>query len=184
MKAMKQTKNINQKKSTFWSVALPLAVLFVGAAYYVKMPSVRENVDARTPIVRQLLGRFVQKPVIVEVPAKSAASTPAAKAESAPKTTPVPIVQAAPPTPAPAPLTLQQIASDRSLWPKKVALKKAATFPAVVNGKVVGSLTAPVGSEATVQAIQGDKVGLEFKGGGAWLPVEQTDLLSRVPARH
>jgi hypothetical protein len=91
-------------------------------------------------------------------------------------------VTAVPPSapPATGPLDLQAIASDRTKWPKKVVLTKAAAFPAVLNGKVVGSLTAPVGAEATLVSIKDNKVGLEFNGGGAWLPVDQTDLLARV----
>src|SRR5579871_4652804 len=51
---------MSQPTSTFWTfVALPASLLILAGAYYVKVPSVRQSIDARTPIVRQLLGRFV-----------------------------------------------------------------------------------------------------------------------------
>jgi hypothetical protein len=89
---------------------------------------------------------------------------------------------------APAPATprvfdLQQLARDPAHWPRKVTLKKPATFPAVVNGKVVGSLIAPTGAEANLKSIKDGKVGLEYQGGGAWLAVEDTDLAARVMAQ-
>ena len=195
---------MSQKKSKIWSIALPLSVLFLGAAYYIKMPNVRQAVDARTPVVRNLLGRFVQEPVKVVVLqgeqdplfAKSKPAHPAvpekaapAPARQAPAQAPEPMPVPEPPAVAPpAPLVPSApdwpaIARDRSLWPKKVTLTQPATFPAVLNGKVVGSLVAPAGAEANLVAIKEDKVGLEFNGGGTWLPADQTDVLARVKPR-
>ncbi len=72
------------------------------------------------------------------------------------------------PTPTPAPVfDLQKLAREPARWPKKVALRKASTFPAVLNGKAIGSLVAPVGAEANLQAIRDGKVALVYQGGGA-----------------
>src|SRR5262249_777060 len=90
--------------------------------------------------------------------------------------------QPAAPTPRPE-FNLQQLAADPAQWPKKVSLKKATSFPAVVGGKVVGSLIAPAGSEANLKGIRDGQLGIEYQGGGAWLPVEDTDLKARVMAQ-
>jgi hypothetical protein len=196
---------MSNKKSGIWSIALPLSVVFLAAVYYVKMPDVRKAVDARTPVVRNLLGRYVQESgvKIVILPGEqdpAFAATKLARESALAKTpaTPVPTMRKAsepvPPAvapmivPNPAPTTTvpewHQIASDRTKWPKKVTLTKAATFPAVLNGKIVGSLVAPEGAEANLVSMKDDQVGLEFNGGGAWLPADQTDLITRVRSSH
>ena len=77
---------------------------------------------------------------------------------------------------------LQKLARDRSLWPKKVILKKPVTFPAVVNGKVVGNLVAPVGTEANLMAIKDGKLGSESKAAAPGWPW-RTRISRRAPAR-
>ncbi len=181
---------------------MPLSVVFLAAVYYIKVPAFRNAVDERTTIVNGLLGRFVQESgtkVIVlrgeldPMFAKSkegrepgqvpAVATPAPAITKGPEavspTAPVAPVQASA-TPAPVAADFQTIAADRTKWPKKVALTKAVTFPAVLNGKIVGSLVAPAGTEANLVQITGGKLGLEFNGGGASVPVGETDFLRRV----
>ncbi len=182
---------MSKKTSGIWIFTLPASLVVLASAYYIKVPNVRKAVDSRAPWVADVLGRFVEEPraetVVIkkERPAGAAhsaemiaapAQVETAKEGSspvAPKATPKPVVY-----------DLQMIASDPSIWPKRVVLKKAASFPAVVNGKVVGSLIAPAGAEANLKSIKDDKVGLEFQGGGAWLPADETDLLARVQSSH
>jgi hypothetical protein len=174
---------MSHKSNKFWLFALPVSLLILAAAYYIKVPSARRFIDAHTSLGHQLFGGFVHDTVIYETvprpdqPADSYVRPgPSANAKAAPV--------ALPPTPTPRPVfDLQKLAGDPSLWPKKVALKKATTFPAVVGGKVVGSLVAPVGAEAKLKGIKEGKVGLEYQGGGAWLPAEDTDLKARVMAQ-
>jgi len=190
------------KKPGFWTLAMPISVVFLGAVYYVKVPEVRKAVDEKTPIVHSLLGRFVQDPkpkVIVmkaeqdpafskSKPARETATpkpvmTPAPMVAKAPEPVAPPVAPVAPPPvtpPPPAPVDWQKIASDRSKWPKKVVLAKPATFAAVLNGKIVGSLVAPAGAEANIIQMKDDKLGLEFNGGGGWVPAVDTDLLARL----
>ena len=184
-------------KSGIWGLALPLSFVFLGAVYYVKMPAVRQAVDARTPVVHNLLGRFVQEsgtkvivtPGVLDPafaqpkPTRepvAALATPAPTITKAPEHVAPPVAPVVSASPKAGPPDLQTIANDRTKWPKKVVLNKPATFPAVLNGKVVGSLTVPAGAEAKLLSIKEDKVALEFNGGGAWLPASQTDLLARV----
>lgn len=197
----KEKENMSSKKSRLWSFALPLSVVFLAAVYYIKMPDVRKAVDARTPIARNLLGRFVQEsgtriivsqgeqdPALLESrPAKKPAPAPPPRAPMvtrAPEPVTSPVEPVLPVAPSPAPAAgapdLRTIASDRTKWPKQVVLVKPAKFPAVLNGKVVGSLTAPAGAMANLVSIKDDKLALEFNGGGAWIPADQTDLIARV----
>jgi hypothetical protein len=174
-------KFMSHKSSKFWLFALPGSLVILAGAYYIKIPSARQFIDAHTSLGHQLFGRFVHDTVIVErVPAPEKTEDPYAAITAQPG--PTPLAKSAIPA-TPRVFDLQQIARDPAQWPKKVTLKKAATFPAVVNGKVVGSLVAPVGAEANLKSIKGGKVGLEYEGGGAWLAVEDTDLASRVMAR-
>jgi len=200
---------MSMKKPGPWSIAMPLSVVFLAAVYYIKVPEVRKAVDARTPLVHNLLGGFVSdtKPkVIVQqgeqdptfarakttqvTPAPRAVATPAPMAAKVPAPVP-PSVSSEPgvspskpvsATPAQVAATVdwQKIMSDKSKLPKKVTLTKPATFKAVFNGKVVGTLVAPAGSEANIVQTKDDKLGLEFNGGGGWVPAAETDLLARI----
>ena len=194
---------MSNTKSKRWSIALVLSVVFLAAAYYVKVPEFRKFVDSKTPLARQYLGRWVQEPVVkiewkgevdplfakakpprsAEVPPdKNSPETLASQAVPA-KVPDAPVLPVAPsPSPAEMAPDLQRITANRALWPKTLTLTTPATFPAVSNGKIVGSLVAPAGSEVILHSIKDDKVGIEFNGGGAWLPVDQTDLLARAAA--
>ncbi|MDR3401273.1 MAG: hypothetical protein P4L99_02150 [Chthoniobacter sp.] len=170
---------MSHKPSTFWAFALPVSLVILAAAYYIKIPSARAFIDAHTSLGHQLFGSFVHDTVVVETkPAK--ADDPLASMLTDKGST----AEAKPATPTPIPVfDLQKLARDPAHWPKKVALKKPTVFPAVVNGKPVGSLVAPVGAEANLKTIKDGKVGLEYQGGGAWLAVEDTDLAVRAMAQ-
>jgi hypothetical protein len=175
---------MSHKSNKFWVCALPVSLLILVAAYYIKVPSARRFIDAHTALGHQLFGGFVHDTVIYETVPRSdkaaeLAAVAAAQQSSQANAKPTPVAMPATPTPRPV-FDLQKLAGDPSLWPKKVALKKPATFPAVVGGKVVGSLVAPAGVEANLKGIKEGKVGLEYQGGGAWLPAGDTDLEARV----
>jgi hypothetical protein len=168
---------MSTKPSLLWSLALPVSLLILAAAYYVKIPSARAFIDAHTSLGRDWLGRFVAPPQVIEVPSDKPpaySGGPGAVIDPSPKIAPAPI------SAAPEPFSLQKLAGDPAHWPKKVVLKKAVTFPAVVNGKVIGNLIAPAGAEANLKAIRDGKVGVEYQGGGAWLAIEDTDLVARA----
>ena len=168
---------MSTKPSLFWSIALPFSLLILAAAYYIKVPSARRFIDAHTSLGHEWFGRYVSQPQVIELPAEK---PPAYSGGAGAIIDPTPKISPAPIPAAPEPFSLQKLAGDPSHWPKKVVLKKAVTFPAVVNGKVVGNLIAPAGSEASVKAIRDGKIGVEYQGGGAWLAVEDTDLVARA----
>jgi hypothetical protein len=55
-------------------------------------------------------------------------------------------------------------------------------FPAVLNGKVVGSIQAPAGTQGHLIVIKDGKAGVEYQGGGAMVQITDTDLIERVRA--
>lgn len=190
---MKQLTNI------FWTLSFPVSLLILAGAYYIKIPSAREYIDARTSLGHTLFGNLVHDSAHSKTTAKSVTppkSTPPIKAEvtatateplgslhnNAPAFAESPGIPAPPEAiPRPAPVfDLQALAGDPAHWPKKVTLKKEVIFPAVINGKVVGSVVAHPGEEANLRCIKDGKIGLEYKGGGVWLTAEDTDLASRV----
>lgn len=102
---------------------------------------------------------------------------------------PSPIVEVSPvpslpavPVPAPAsepakPDPLTWMLEKKERWPSEVTLLQPAEFPAVLQGKVVGSLRAPAGTEVQVVELNRENVGVVYNGGGARIRIEATDLL-------
>lgn len=179
---------MRKKQSKIWGVAFALSLIFLASAYYLRVPAFRRFVDDKTPLAHKYLGPWLPdsdgraervewqaEMIPAEVPVAPPSRPPVAADSSV-----LPVAPA--PSPGEMAPELQKIAGDRARWPKTVKLTRAATFPAVSNGKIVGSLIAPAGTEVVLHAIRDDKVGLEFNGGGAWLPVDQTDLLVRALA--
>ena len=163
----------------FWIFSLPVSLVILAGAYYIKIPSARRFIDEHTSLGHTLFGSFVKDTVIVEhksAPRSGSSSEPANTVF--PGKPDAPVAKAAP-TPVPV-FNLEKLEHDPALWPKKVSIKKETIFPAVVDGKVVGSLKAPVGAETNLKYIKDGKVGVEYQGGGAWLAVGDTDLESRV----
>ncbi|MGB8356412.1 MAG: hypothetical protein WCD79_21115 [Chthoniobacteraceae bacterium] len=175
-----------------------LAVLaLAGFVYYLKYPDVRAWVDANVPIVKK-----VAAPVIAQWDQRFPQPPAAAPADVAPDKTDV---AAASPSPAVAPQTsapsaavavstpapvsdtvdIAQLSQSRNEWPKQVVLKKEVEFPAVLDGKVVGSVKAPAGTQALLIVIQAGKAGVEYQGGGAMVDIADTNLIEQVQSnRH
>jgi hypothetical protein len=168
-------------KSAFWLLAFLFSLVVLAAAYYVTSPRVRAAIDARAPWVDGYLRPYVRNPgetVRIPPPQRQAVSPELLLTTVAPDATPAPLVA---PEPDPSEVfDLKKLAANRSAWPAKVAIIKATDFPAVVDGKVVGSLTAPAGTEVGLVTISGGKLGVEYRGGGAWLFVEETDVIART----
>jgi hypothetical protein len=174
----------SKSNGLFWTfVGLPVSLLILAFAYYKYVPTARAWIDARTPLGKQLFGRFVSDTAPTAdnaAPASdgnSGASIPGVSLDAAPASGGPPPVQQ------PVTYDLQTLAQTQSAWPRQVRLKKPTKFPAVVDGKEVGSLVAPSGTEVNLVAIRQGKLALEYKGGGAWLTVDDTDLATRVPLR-
>lgn len=169
-------------KSVFWTFAFLFSLVLLAAAYYVTRPGMRTMVDARAPWVRSYLQPYIRESSVSERPAPrpiaddEVPEPQPAISTSATQRPPVASPEVAPPEP----FDLKKLAANRAGWPARVALAKATEFPAVVEGKVVGALTAPAGTEVEVVTISGGKIGVEYQGGGAWLFVEETDVVART----
>ncbi len=129
-----------------------------------------------------------QKKTASSQPADAAEET-AAPAEAAVVAV-VAVVAAAPePSPsahaAPAVIDLATISkSPPAQWPKSVLLKKAAMFPAVLDGKIVGEVQVPVGTAVNVSLVQANGVTTEFRGAKKVRPDGATDLIERFRAAN
>jgi hypothetical protein len=170
----------------FWTfIGLPASLLVLAAAYYIKVPTAREWIDARTPLGKQLFGRWVSNAYAPTAESEAPAPDPTGHSEipGVPQGDGASLPNVPPPVQQPVTYDLQTLAQDSSLWPRQVRLRKPTTFPAVVDGKTVGSLVAPSGTAVNLVRIQGGKLALEYKGGGVWSAVDDTDLATRVPLR-
>ena len=187
-KKSERTLQMSTSPNKLWAFGPIIAVPLLAAAYYIKVPAFREAVDIRIPWAKEHLSQFVPAPKVViihdpkPVPAPSAGTLPA---KSRVTNANEPVVPTAPAAPAAAETgsagpTLQEFAANSSLWPKSVRLRAATEFPAVVNGRPIGKIQAPAGTETRLVTIRGEQLGLEFQGGGAWVPISQTDLMQRV----
>ncbi len=195
---------MEDQPSKLWNVALVFSLLALAVACYLKMDPVRSFVDEKCPWIKdQLATHGIQLPGIasaqtalvaasekqissanvapVSAPA-SAPATSAAAAAAVPKT-----ASAAVKVPQ-APVDLARLASDPSLWPKKIRLKKDVTFPAVMNKQKVGELHVPAGTEVMLVQIRADnKLGVAYtpsgsmeNAGGAVIAPDDTDLIERA----
>jgi hypothetical protein len=109
-------------------------------------------------------------------------ATPAPVA-SAPST-PIPQLIAATPVPTPTPFSITALAANPSTWPPGVTLRQVASFPAIYNGQVVGSISVPAGTAVKLIGIEGNNLDIEYQGGRQKLPWNATDLEARVRASH
>jgi hypothetical protein len=181
---------MRKSPNKLWAFGPPLSLLLLAFAYYVKVPSFRDAVDSRFPWAKEHLAQFVPQPTVVMIkdPANpgepnsppdpgdassATSSTGAGRKKAKANSTPVPEAHEEP-------LTMERFVANPALWPKKVKLRKTIEFPAVLNRKVVGKIQAPPGTEANLRQIKDQQLGVEFQGGGAWVPIGETDLMDQV----
>ena len=197
-----------EEPNKLWRLALVVSLLLLAVVAYYRFEPVRAAVDAKCPWIKEQLAQHgiqleeTSQTAPAAAPAKEAKGTSlmgdacpaAAKPGATASTQPTPTQPAT--TAASAnlpsnPADIAQIAADRSLWPKAVRIKKATEFPAVNQGKEIGKLSVPAGTEVKLITITADKVGVAYSpdgtmpnAGGKWLLAEETDLLERVRIAH
>ena len=101
---------------------------------------------------------------------------PASAQTAAPPAVSVPALAAAPIPAPPKPFDPADLAGNPGAWPKTVILRRDATFPALYNGQVVGSVTAPPGTVVHLMNMQGDQLVVEYQGGTQKLAWRDTDI--------
>ena len=170
--------------SRLWLLGPPFAIVVSILAYYVAFPSVRGWMDAHFPWMAEHIGSHlpVRGGEVREMRPKTVAAMPVRE----PVPTPPPVPATPPPPVKPVYLSadgavdLPTLSANPADWPKVLALRKPHEFPAVVEGKAVGNVIVPKGAEVKLLKIEAGKLGLEYRGGGAWVGVDETDLAERL----
>jgi pullulanase len=86
-------------------------------------------------------------------------------------------------TPAPArPDPVTWLVENKEYWPNEVTLREPTDFPAVSNGKIVGSVKVPAGTAVKVMEITKQEIGADYLGGNRRLAIGATDLAARAEA--
>ena len=94
---------------------------------------------------------------------------------------PLPLAVAAPvATPPPPPtLDLATVARTPALWPAQVTLLKPVAFPVLLEGRVAGAVTVPIGTGLRLMRVSGQFVEVEYHAEKHVVPAASTDLLQR-----
>ena len=180
---------MSQQLSKLWLLGPPFAIAVSALTYYAMFPSFRNWVDARVPWVATHVGVHLPARDDDELVRRMQAAGKAQPNSATPELQ-EPVDATRPPITAPpkpnyltteGTVDLPKLAANSADWPKTVALVKAREFPAVVEGKVVGNALVPKGTEVRLVRIKAGKLGLEYRGGGTWAEVGETDLAERVP---
>jgi hypothetical protein len=178
----------------FWTTVLVGAIVMTGYVYYLKYPEVQESVDARLPMAKELNTKILAVLSHGNNPLRAPEPVPETPVQAVSKTAPTPVVVAAPVAkpvagvaevprqPVPDTVDMAQLSQSRADWPKLVVLKKSVEFPAVLDGKMVGTVKAPAGTQVKLIMIKDSRVGVEYQGGGAMVDVANTDLIEQVTA--
>jgi len=168
---MKGNLRTNNAAGIVIPVLLVLVIIAAGFYFYKKWQVDKDRIESAQAVGEQSLEESTT-PVPVEEPTPE--PTPEPAPEPAPEEIPV-----ATPTPRPA-LTLAEIVKDRTLWPKEVALTRTMQFPAIHDGKVIGSISRPAGTILPVRSIGLEAIEVIANKQVSRVPVVLTDLLVRV----
>jgi len=100
---------------------------------------------------------------------------------------PKPIIVLATPPPQPTPprppvADRKALALNPTQWPRQVSLTQPQTFPALLNGKVIGSITVPAGTVVKLLAVQENALIVEYQGARHTVTTPATDLIDQVLA--
>ena len=176
---------MSQQLSKLWLLGPPFAIAVSILAYYAVFPSFRTWVDNHFPWAATHVGVYL--PVRNSDEQRQRLRGKGITQEPKPAE-PVAAATPAPATPPPKPvyvqadgsLDLPKLAANHADWPKALTLRAAREFPAVVDGKSVGNVIVPKGTEVHLMKIEAGKLGLEYRGGGAWAEPAETELAEQV----
>jgi hypothetical protein len=70
--------------------------------------------------------------------------------------------------------------NHKESWPAEVQLTAAANFPAMLNGKVIGSVKVPVATRVSIVTIEADTAVAGYSGSTSRVPIAATDLAARA----
>ena len=164
-----------QKKggSGLGRLVLVLALLVAAGLGYAKYRYDRSPLQVWQDLTAYFAGRTeppaTPPPVATPTPSLAPTATPALAAAPSPVLTPEP-------TSTPAPDPLAWIAQHRERWPRETQLLEPAEFPAVYDGKVVGTTLAPAGSSVQVVEIAGAQTRVRYMTAEKTVPTAATSL--------
>lgn len=164
-------------------MALRWIVLAMATATVVVVTLVKRKAETPEPVPVAMTARTPEPPAPATPtpePKPVAAPVPPTIHKEEPKAPPVAI--AATPTPAPVEPTLDlaTVAASPALWPPVVALVQPFPFPVVLDGRVVGKATAPVGTMMRLARVNGQQIEVEFQKAMHVVPASMTDLMERA----
>lgn len=178
MKARCKSSSRERGGALRWVVLLlAVATFVIGTVWNRKSgpPVPPPQLTARTPQTP------AEAPVAPVAPEPEPAAAPAPPPAPVPEPTPPPAAAATPmPAPAEPTLDIATLAASPALWPPAVALVQPFPFPVVIEGRVVGKATAPVGTMLRVLRVNGQQVEVEFQKARHIVPASVTDLVQRA----
>ena len=151
--------------------------LLAGAGGYIGFTKSGEPMRAYLLSVMNSLGNSGHKkaaPAATPAPQVAVAPAPEVPAEvpPTPETPVAPVV----PVATPAAFDPAKLAANPAAWPKTVRILKDSTFPAMLDGKPVGTVNVLAGSVVKLVNITGENLTLEYQGGRQDLSWKLTDL--------
>lgn len=121
-----------------------------------------------------------------------AGTTPEPAVSVAPTPSPEPMAEVTPPPPAPTAtpveetpeMILTQLSSNKSEWPQTVTCREPIEFPALMNGKVIGSVKVAAGTPLVLLGVQMYEITVGYLTTKQVIPASKSDLIARVIAKR
>ncbi len=121
-------------------------------------------------------------PAPTPTPEPAQSSTPAPEPAATPESTPEPAA-----TPEATPTPVEPIAwllEHKAQTPKEVTLQRPAALSISANGKVIGSVTVPVGAKAQVVGFTSETVAVRVGNAAGQVPIDATNLRALAKAEQ
>lgn len=127
-----------------------------------------------------MTARIPEPVVATPEPQRVATPVPTPKPMQESQAPPVAVAPTPTPKPAEPTLDLATVAASPALWPPAISLVQPFPFPVVIDGRVVGQATAPVGTMLRLVRVNGQQLEVEFQKGRHIIPASTTDLVPRA----
>jgi outer membrane biosynthesis protein TonB len=141
---------------------------------------------SRAKLATLLLPQQPATPPVSVEPTPEPAPPPTATPE------PEPVVEATPPpaTPEPTPdedtpeKILAVLSSDKTEWPQTVVCTESVEFPALLNGKAIGTVKVPAGTPLKLLGVQTNQITVGYLASKKVISADKTNLITVVIAKR
>jgi len=173
---MKSKVKATARKKPFPAARWASLAALVAAGAFIGFSRSGEPVRAYLAAMVEAMQGSHRNPVAIATPAPHVAIAPVV--EEAPPVVPdAPAIPVAPAVPSEARVfDPAKLAANPAAWPKSVHLKQDAMFPAVVDGRSVGTVNVLAGTAVKLVQIAGENVTLDYQGGRKEFSWKGTDL--------